>query len=469
MNRFRPTPPLLALALLAACSSEPAADLAITNVTVIDAVSGARPAQTVVVDDGRIVSVQDASGSVDAAEVVDGTGRWLIPGLWDFHVHFTYDPRFTEAMPGLFLEQGITSVRDTGGPLELIVPVVERLRAEGAIAPRVWFAGPLMDGGDVVYDGVNNPLLGIANPDVATARANAQRLADAGVDFMKIYEMVTPEVFDALVEEATARGWPIAAHVPLSLRARNVGPRVQSLEHLRNEEMDCAADAGTLVGVRRQLLSNPERVPGSSLRSMLHSLQRLSAVAAYDEAQCAQVIAAMKSTIQTPTLRLNSLGLRPPWDRPDWDAELAKLPADVAADWGATAEQRRASTLPVDTTFAHWSVFLVGMLHDAGVPIAAGTDTPISTSPPGYSLHSELEFLVRAGLTPLEALASATVRPAEFFGLEGEMGRVAEGYLADLVLLSADPLADIDNTRAIEAVVTKGVLLDRQELDALVR
>jgi len=457
------------LALLAACSSEPAADLAITNVTVIDAVGGARPAQTVVVDDGRIVAVQAASDAVDAAEVVDGAGRFLIPGLWDFHVHFTYDPRLTEAMPGLFLEQGITSVRDTGGPLEKIVPVVRALRAEGAVAPRVWFAGPLMDGADVVYDGENNALLGIANPDVATARANAQRLADAGVDFMKIYEMVTPEVFAALVEEATTRGWPIAAHVPLALRARDVGPRVQSLEHLRNEEMDCAADAGTLVGTRRQLLSNPERIPGSSLRSMLHGLQRLAAVAAYDEAQCAQVIAAMASTIQTPTLRLNSLTLRPPWDRSDWEAELAKLPADVAAAWGATAEQRRSSEQPVDTTFAHWSVFLVGELHEGGVPIAAGTDTPISTSPPGYSLHSELEFLVRAGLTPLEALESATIRPAEFFGLEGEMGRVAEGFLADLVLLSADPLADIDNTRAIEAVVTKGVLLDRDALDALVR
>jgi hypothetical protein len=468
MTRPRSAAFVCALALLAACS-EPAAALAITNVTVVDAVSGARPAQTVVVDEGRIVAVQDASEPVDAAEVVDGTGRFLLPGLWDFHVHLTYDARFTEAMPGLFLSQGITSIRDTGGPLELVAPVVRRLRAEGAVAPRVWFAGPLMDGADVVYDGTNNPLLGVANPDVATARANVQRLADAGVDFLKIYEMVSPEVFEALVEEATARGWPIDAHVPLSLRARDVGPRLQSLEHLRNLEMDCAADAGTLVGERRRLLANPERVPGSSLRSMLHSLQRLAAVAAYDERECAQVIAAMASTIQTPTLRLNSQSLRPPWDRPDWDAELAELPPEVEADWGATTAERRASTLPADTTFAHWSVFLVDMMHDRGVPIAAGTDTPIGFAAPGYSLHSELEFLVRAGLSPLEALEAATVRPAEFFGLEGEMGRVAEGYLADLVLLSADPLADIDNSRRVEAVVTKGVLLDRGELDGLVR
>jgi hypothetical protein len=460
-----------ALALLAsACTlSEPPADLAIRNVTVIDAVGGVRPAQTVVVDAGRIVRVADASEAADATEVVDGTGRFLIPGLWDFHVHLTYDARFTEAMPALFLSHGITSVRDTGGPLERLVPVVQALRAEGAVAPRVFFAGPLMDGEDVVYDGVNNALLGIANPDVATARANVARLAEAGVDFVKIFELVTPEVFDVLVEEATSRGWPIAAHVPLSLRARDVGPRVQSLEHLRNEEMDCAVDAGTLVGERRRLLANPDGMPGSSLRSMLHGLQRLAAVAAYDEAQCAEVIAAMASTIQTPTLRLNSQSLRPPWDRPDWDAELAKLPPDVRADWGATTQERRRSTAQVDTTFAHWSVFLVGMMHEGGAPIGAGTDTPIGFAAPGYSLHSELEMLVRAGLSPLEAIEAATIRPAEFFGLDGEMGQVAEGYLADLVLLSADPLVDIDNSRAIEAVITKGVLLDRGELDALVR
>jgi len=468
MIRRPPTVFLLTLALLAACApSEPAADLAIRNVTVIDAVNGARTAQTVVVHEGRIVAVQDASEAVAAAEVVDGTGRFLIPGLWDFHVHLTYDARFTEAMPGLFLHHGITSIRDTGGPLERVVPVVEALRAEGAVGPRVFFAGPLMDGADVVYDGVNNPLLGIGNPDVVTARANVARLAEAGVDFLKIYEMVSPEVFEALVEEAAARGLPIDAHVPLSLRARDVGPRVQSLEHLRNLEMDCAADAGTLVGERRRLLANPEREPGSSLRSMLHSLQRLAAVAAYDEAECSQVITAMASTIQTPTLRLNSQSLRPPWARTDWGDELARLPPEVEADWGPTTQERRASTQPADTTFAHWSVFLVGLLHERGVPIGAGTDTPIGFAAPGYSLHSELEMLVRAGLSPLEALESATVRPAQFFGLEGEMGRVAEGYLADLVLLSADPLVDIDNSRAIEAVITKGVLLDRAELDAL--
>ena len=145
-----------------------------------------------------------------------------------------------------------------------------------------------------------------------TARANVAELVEAGVDFLKIYEMVSPEVFEALVAEAEAHGLPMDGHVPLSLRARDVGPRVQSLEHLRNIEMDCVADAGARLTERRERLSNPDGAPGSTLRSSLHSLQRLSAVAAYDETECDAVIAAMSGTIQVPTLRLNSLSLRPP-------------------------------------------------------------------------------------------------------------------------------------------------------------
>ncbi len=342
------------------------------------------------------------------------------------------------------------------------------MRADGATAPRVFFAGPLLDGEHVVYDGNGRPPLGIANPDVETARANVARLAEAGVDFVKIYEMVSPEVFAVLVEEARARGLPMDGHVPLAMRARDVGPQVQSLEHVRNIEMDCTANGEAMMAERRRLLENPDGVPGGNLRSQLHGAQRLPAVAAYDEQNCAAVIEAMSNTIQVPTLRLNSQGLHPPFTRSDWDALLDKLPADVATDWQETTNARRQGARTGDNTFANWSLHLIGLMHDAGVPVGAGTDTPIALAAPGYSLHSELEMLVRAGLSTMEALEAATVRPAEFFGLSAEMGTIAEGRLADLVLLSGNPLDDITNSRTVEAVVTKGELLSRGELDALV-
>jgi imidazolonepropionase-like amidohydrolase len=162
------------------------------------------------------------------------------------------------------------------------------------------------------------------------------------------------------------------------------------------------------------------------------------------------------------------LALNPPFVRPDWGQVLEKLPAEAAAEWTAV-EAGSMGGRSADTTYPEWSLFLVDLMHGAGVPIAAGTDTPIGFAAPGYSLHTELEMLVRAGLSPIEALRSATLRPAEFFGLEGEMGTIEPGRLADLVLLAEDPLEDIGNTRSVQAVVTRGRLLDRTELDALVR
>ncbi|SVC34977.1 uncharacterized protein METZ01_LOCUS287831, partial [marine metagenome] len=368
---------MIAAVLIACAPGAPPAELSIHGVTVIDAVNGVRNNQTVVVDEGRITMVAEGEVSVDAIESVDGAGHYLIPGLWDFHVHLTYDERFTAAMPGLFLNHGITSIRDTGGPLELIVPIVDGLRAEGVTAPRVFFAGSLLDGADVVYDGENNPLLGIANPDPETARTNVARFANAGVDFLKIYEMISPEVFEVLVAEAEARGLPMDGHVPLSMRARDVGPRVQSLEHLRNIELDCTSDPEGLLPERRRRLQNSDRVPGAQLRSSLHALQRLAAVAAYDEGECDDVISAMSGTIQVPTLRLNALVLRPPFDRPDWDDLLDKLPSGIEQSWRTTTEERRGvEEQNGDDTFARWSLFLVERMHRAGVPIAAGTDTP---------------------------------------------------------------------------------------------
>jgi hypothetical protein len=239
------------------------------------------------------------------------------------------------------------------------------------------------------------------------------------------------------------------------------------MEHVRNVELDCTAGADQLLSTRRTMLTDAGDEPGAELRARLHTLQRLPAIAAFDAAACEQALASMSSTIQVPTLRLNSFALRPPFARPDWYEAIAAAPAPVAESWAAAGDAWRATPPRPDTTFAAWSLGLVGRMHERGIPIAAGTDTPINYSLPGYALHSELEFLVRAGLSPIEALRAATVRPAEFFGLEAEMGRIEPGMRADLVLLGADPLADISNTRSIEAVVSRGQLLTRDTLDAL--
>jgi len=436
---------------------------------VIDAVSGARAGQTVLVRGDTIVSVGPAGSTVDARQVVDGTGRYLIPGLWDMHVHVTYDSVFTEAMPGLFLRWGVTSIRDTGGLIERVGAVAEAWRADGAVAPRIAFAGPLLDGEKVVYDGDGRPEIGTGHATPDAARARVAELAAAGVDFIKIYEMVSPEVFDALVAAGEAHGLPIAAHVPLSMRARFVAPRVGTMEHLRNVELDCASEPEVLLAARQRELTRDPAEAGGDLRTRLQGLQRLAAVRAYDRVECDRVLTTMTSTIQVPTLRLNSFALRPAFVDDQWFDAVEAAPAAIAESWGEAGRAWRTNPTQADTTFAAWSLRLVGDMHARGIPIGAGTDTPINFSLPGYALHTELELLVRAGLTPLDAIRAATVRPAEFLGLESQMGRVEPGMRADLVLLTADPLTDITNTRRIEAVVSRGRLLTLDALEQLAR
>lgn len=458
---------ILGLTILALASCQPApTGMAITNVTIIDAVNGVRESQTVVFDGDEITAIQSADAELNVESTMDGSGKYLIPGLWDFHVHLTYDDNFTEAMPALFLSWGITSVRDTGGLMNKVLPVIEKMRAADAVAPRVFFAGPLLDGNFVVYDGDGRPEIGIQNATPEQARQNIAMLKDQGVDFIKVYEMVSPETFEAMVATANDLELPIDSHVPLSMRASTAGPSVDSIEHLRNIEMDCASDSPALHEERMERLKNPDNLSGAALRSSLHSLQRLPAIANYDQERCDRTLQALESTTQVPTLRLLSMSLAPPWLRDDWDEALSRLPAAAAEPWVASTAERLTAPRQddIDTTYADWGLFLTERAHAAGVPIGAGTDTPIAFAIPGYSLHSELDFLVRAGLSPLEALEAATVRPAEYFSLEDEMGTIDVGKRADMVLLDANPLDDINNTKAINSVITKGEVLRPAEI-----
>jgi len=449
-------PAILVLAGVAGCGdAEPVDGIAFEDVTVIDAERGIRTGQRVVVIGERIAAVGPMSeGAPVVTHTVDAAGRYLIPGLWDMHVHFLYDAVLTDEMAALFVEHGITSVRDTGGDLERLVALRDALETGAAPAPRVFLSGPLLDGRHVVYDGGDpgRPELGTAVPGVAAAERQVAALQAAGADFIKIYELVMPAVFDALVDAARARDLPVAAHVPLMMTADQAGPLVDSMEHLRNVELACAANFEELLAARQARITAFEDGRGYDLRSAIHAAQRIPAIEAYDTARCAEVLSTLTDTIQVPTLRLNAFSLARPFERADWNDALARLPESVTARWS----EQLADRLQGDTTFAEWSVFVTGLMRDQGVPIGAGTDTPIGLAVPGYSLHTELALLVESGLTPLEALEAATLIPAHFFDLQDELGTVAAGKVADLVLLDADPLADIANTRRVAGVMIGG-------------
>ncbi len=455
----------LALSITACATRHPIVGIAIEGVTVIDAVHGTRADQRVVTRGDRIVWVGPMSDDAPAAkQVVDGRGRYLIPGLWDAHVHFLYDPELTDSMAALFLAYGITSVRDTGGDLERLVEIRSEWAATGAAAPRLFVSGPLLDGEYVVYDGATaaQPELGTSLPDVEAARAKVRWLHSKGADFIKVYELVSPAVFEALVAEARALELPIASHVPLSMTADVAGPETGSMEHLRNLELACASNWRALLIARRARIENFEGARGFELRRELHASQRLPAIAAYDADRCRRVLATLRQTMQVPTLRLNAFNRSRPDRKPEWRAALGALPVAVQQRWHRLVEDLDLGGARSDMRFADWSFFLVGEMVGQRVPIAAGTDTPIRLAIPGESLHRELELLVHSGLTTREALFAATVAPARFFSLEDEMGQIAPGMRADLVLLGANPLVDIRHTRRIEGVMSRGQWLPKR-------
>ncbi len=454
-----------------AFSIEPGSAQAITNVTIIDAINGLRKNQTVFFEQDSITKIQNSNTPMGNTPAIDGGGKYLIPGLWDFHVHLTYEDSLIEEMPKLLLSYGITSVRDTGGLLEKVLPVVKRMRTTNAIAPRVFFAGPLLDGRDVVYDGASRPHIGVQNINAQSARERIRTLKSQGVSFIKIYEMVSPKIFSAMVEAAKEHGLPVDSHVPLSMRARIAGAEVNSIEHLRNIELDCAKDSEALHEERLAILQNEDRIPGFFLRSKLHNLQRIPAIKNYSRSQCITTLKALSNTLQVPTLRLNSISLNLPFERVDWSQAFSKLPMKTQKDWDKQIQalkQQNESTQP-NTIFAEWSLFLVGLMKEQGMPIGAGTDTPIGFAIPGYSLHVELELLVRAGLTPMEALNSATLRPARYFSLEDQLGSIDVGKKADMLLLNENPLEDISHTKNISHVISKGRIFTKQDFRSRTR
>ncbi len=445
--------------LLAACSPGGPSGIAIEGVTVIDPIDGALPDRRVLVRNGVIVAVESMDTEPEeVAERIDGSGRFLIPGLWDMHVHFLYDQAMKPHMAGLFLDYGITSVRDTGGDLQEMLALLDGFEDSAEPEPNVYFSGPLLDGRFVVYDGGDpgRPKLGTGVPDPERAASVVAELKGAGADFIKIYELVSPDVYAALVGAAWRARLPIASHVPLMMTADDAGPLADSMEHLRNLELACAKGWEDLLATRRERISGFVEGRGYDLRSSLHKLQRVPAIEDYDEARCDAVLQTLTGTIQVPTLRLNTVAVRLPFNDPDWPRALAALPVPLQETWQAQADALRDGALVANPRFSEWSEFLIGRLRANGVPIGAGTDTPIGLGLPGWSLHTELEQLVAAGLSTREALLAATVVAASFLGKEEAVGRIQPGMTADLVLLEADPLADIRNTRRIERVMLGG-------------
>lgn len=467
---------LILIGLLWSCSEKKElipADIAIKNITIVDAQNEPTAGMTVLIKGDRIVAIGNELSIDDGVKIIDGTDKFLMPGLWDFHVHLTFDSLITPSMYNLFIANGITSIRDTGGLLKKMLPMKARAESDPTKYPRLMWAGPLLDGQTVVYDGSNpyNPEIGVGIKSTDDARNMITELEQSGVNLLKAYEMLSPEVYQSILAIANEKNLPVTGHVPLSMdviTASNAG--LSSMEHFRNIEMSAAANAPKLLEDRLRLLAAGQSTAGSRLRSSIHSAQRIDAVRNIDSTRLEAIAEALarNNTAQVPTLGISGGPMHALWEQPEWLDTFDGLSKEAKALWLDNAASLRASSASEeDIEYAKFCYSLVRYLADRGVKIMAGTDTPIYLLTPGFSLHKELEFLVNAGLSEREALAAATTLPAGYFNLEGELGLVKEDYLADLVILDANPLQNISNTQKINGVFRNGKYYDRKGLDKL--
>jgi len=474
---------LLGAAPAAKKPASPPSIVAITDVTLIDPnTDDPRPHTTVLVRGGTIAQIGPASivKVPSGARRVDGAGKFLIPGLWDMHLHLANRPDSLLAertLAPLLVAYGVTGVRDMGGDWNRI-QAIRRAIAKGAvIGPRIVACGPFVDGPQD-----SSPYFRIV-ADSAAARRAVRDLKRAGVDFIKVQSQLSEECLVAVAEESRRLSIPFVGHVPERVDALTMiatGPR--SIEHVSPA---LPGDAGLMRAVTR----DPE-----GLRDSLLALEQATAAPDADF----DALRAMQRRIQSrhldwqkqrfdhlaEMLRHNGIDVVPtliwsqsfrPLDAGDSGVSvpLEYVPHALADRWRTN---RRAylgrttrETFTLNQRMANESIEFVRDLHRKGVRLMAGTDAFDAFVLPGPALHQELELLVRAGFTPLDALRAATSEPERFFGGGPDHCGLKPGCIADLVVLDADPLADIANTRKIQAVVLRGKLLDRPALDALLQ
>jgi imidazolonepropionase-like amidohydrolase len=460
-----------------------ARSLAFTDVHIVDVEAGeVLPRQTVVIRGNRIESVGDVEDVPlpPKAMVIDGAGRYLIPALWDMHTHnFDLTGGYElEHQFALLVANGVLGVRDVGAS-GLTLREVDRIREEISsgerLGPRIIAAGPLVDGPE------RRHVFSVVPRDPDHARIVVDSLADAGADFIKIYANLRPDVYRALTDQANRRGIPFAGHLPVRIPLREAVDRGQrSFEHLHAVRWACS-DAGELLPQAfnrwdRAMAAGEDTIPASAALDEISDRLKTT----YDDGACRSQLAYMAhgGVALVPTMVEYRKEMVPPYElerdarlryilpatRDWWDEELWGGSPPTREEWEAVREEWEATRRMNERVRG-----LIPLIAESGVLLLAGTDINNEFTFPGFSLHDELEAFVDAGLSPAEALRTATLNPAAFLEAMDSLGSVAPGKLADLVLLEADPLREIANTRRIAAVIANGQYLNREELDRMLQ
>jgi imidazolonepropionase-like amidohydrolase len=468
MKRLIATLVLLALPVIHFAQTSQSSDtksLAFTNVTVIDA-TGAQPKRdmTVVISGDRITEI-GKTGKVkipQSAQVIDAKGKFLIPGLWDMHVHaFNRDLFFP-----MLIANGVTGIRDMFGPMPELMKQWRKDMDEGKlVGPRTYIAGPIVDGPKPVWPG------SIAVSNAEQGREAVNSLKKRGSDFVKVYSLLPRDAYFAIADEAKKQNIPFAGHVPLLVKAGEASDAGQkSIEHMTGVLEACATAEDELIKEVTELMSGSNQ-RGGAFRLMSNHAKRMLETYSDTKAKALFARFVKNGTWQVPTIIVlkNVTYIDDP--AMGEDPRLKYVPPYFKQGWDPKRDFRFRNRTPesiASQKLTYQKNFeLVGAMNRAGVGILAGTDLGNPYVYAGFSLHDELGLLVKAGLTPMQALQAATINPAKYLGILDQIGTIEKGKLADLVLLDADPLKDISNTQKIDSVVLRGRIFAKSDLQEM--
>lgn len=449
--------------LLFGARKPPTQVLIFTNVNVVNMRDGnIAHGLTVVIKKGHITGVAKLGlvAPDHNIQIINAHGKYMIPGLWDMHVHSAFvSPAWDEnVIYPLYIANGVTGVRDMGGDPDVLESRRSRIEGGTLLGPRLILAGPFLAGGksDKQTIAVNTP---------EEARQAVDTVKKRGLDFVKILSVPRDSYF-AIADEAKREKIPFVGHVPYSVSIREASAAGQkSVEHLSGVLLACSSREGEFRSQGLTALATRDYAAYQKLGPQI--------LATYDQVKAGALFLqlAQNNTWQVPTLvwtqansQIDNLDI-------ESDPHLKYVPASVRGQWDPAKLRANVSSdeLVVLKAEAARDVELVKAMHSAGVQFMAGSDGPDPYVIPGFSLHDELEWLVKSGFTPLQALQSATFNPAQFLGKMEKYGVVEPGHVADLLLLDENPLADIGNTRKIFGVVVNGKYYPHPELDAILQ
>jgi hypothetical protein len=453
---------LLIFLMIAHCTLARAESVALIHVTVIDATGvPPQPDMTVVITDGRITDVtkDDDVKLPPNIHKVDARGKFLIPGLWDMHVHLDEGDFFFP----LFVANGITGLRDmsvTKGAFENLKILRHQIEEGHLLGPRFLIPGQALDGPRSYQPGQH-----IFLTTEREARDAVRSLKQNGSDFIKVHQFPSREVYFAIADESQKQGLTLFGHLPsLITMAEAISAGQKSFEHNWGISIACSSREAEL----RERLLEALKKKKDDFSAVVRA--DVDASETFDKQKATSLFASLKTNGVSicptlATMEASSIPLKDYLKGSMFKYYPNSTKESVIEEFKPASKEEETIQLKEMHRFFSASMKITGEMQRAGVQLLAGTDTPLVT--PGFSLHDELELLVKAGLTPMEALQSATINPAKSLSLLNSLGTVQKGKIADLVLLDGNPLDDIRNTRQIHAVILNGRLLDRNALAKL--